>query len=133
MHPVLEKWHEYYEKRDLSILNEILAEDATFYSPVVHTPQRGKMITSIYLASAFEVFGGQEEEHSFKYVHEMVSGNHIHLEFETEIDGIHINGIDMIEVNDEGKIINFKVMIRPLQGINKIHQKMGEMLKKFKG
>ena len=120
----ISKWHNIVRTRDASGLDELLAEAVVFYSPVVHTPQIGKAITTMYLTAAVKVFGNE----SFRYVREIVGDSSAVLEFETEIDGILINGVDMIAWNDDGKIIEFKVMIRPLKAINLIHQKMGEML-----
>lgn len=120
----VEEWHEIVRTRDASGLGELLADDVVFYSPVVHTPQVGKAITTMYLAAAVHVFGNE----SFRYVREVVGENDAVLEFETEIDGILINGVDMIKWNDAGQITEFKVMVRPLKAINLIHEKMGAML-----
>jgi hypothetical protein len=120
----LEAWHNIVRTRDASRLGELLADDVVFYSPVVHTPQVGKAITTMYLSAAVHVFGNE----SFKYVREIVGESDAVLEFETEIDGIVINGVDMIKWNEAGKITEFKVMVRPLKAINLIHQKMGELL-----
>ena len=117
-------WHKIVRTRNASGLGELLAEDVVFYSPVVHTPQHGKAMTTLYLTAAVKVFGND----SFRYVREIVGDTDAVLEFETEIEGILINGVDMMRWNDEGKITEFKVMIRPLKAINLIHQKMGEML-----
>jgi hypothetical protein len=95
-----------------------------FYSPVVHKPQIGKAITTMYLSAAVHVFGNE----TFRYVREVIGESDAVLEFETEIEGIVVNGVDIIRWNDEGKITEFKVMIRPLKAINLIHEKMGEML-----
>jgi hypothetical protein len=122
----LETWHNIVRTRDASGLDKLLADDVVFYSPVVHTPQVGKAITTMYLTAAVHVFGNE----SFKYVREIVGERDAVLEFETEIDGIVINGVDMIKWNENGQIIEFKVMIRPLKAVNLIHQKMGEMLKR---
>jgi len=132
MHPTHKKWHDYFDTRDPKILKEILAEDAAFHSPVVHTPQKGKKITAIYLSSALQLLAEHGAAHDFKYVNEVANNRHFHLEFECSLDGIKINGLDMIEINEEGKIVNFKVMIRPLKAINMVHKKMGEMLAKAK-
>lgn len=120
----LETWHNIVRTRDASGLNELLDDDVVFYSPVVHTPQVGKAITAMYLSAAVHVFGND----SFRYVREIVGDSDAVLEFETEIDGIVINGVDMIKWNENGQIIEFKVMIRPLKAVNLIHQKMGQML-----
>ena len=122
----LASWHRIIETRDATQLADLLADDVVFYSPVVHTPQVGKPITAMYLSAAIKVFGNE----SFRYVREIVDGSDAVLEFETEIDGIVINGVDMIKWNEDGKITEFKVMIRPLKAINLIHQKMGAMLQK---
>lgn len=120
----ISSWHEIIGTRDPSGLAELLADDIIFFSPVVHTPQVGRAITTKYLAAAIHVFGND----SFRYVREVIGQTDAVLEFETEIDGIIINGVDMIKWNDEAKIVEFKVMIRPLKAINLIHLKMGEML-----
>ena len=120
----LELWHKLAAQRDIAGLNELLADDATFFSPVVHTPQRGKAITQQYLAAAFQVFFND----TFRYVRELKSERDAMLEFEVMLDGIAINGVDMLRWNDSGQVTEFKVMLRPLKAINLIHQKMGAML-----
>lgn len=120
------KWHEIIISRDLGKLSQILSEDVIFYSPVVHTPQVGKKLTQLYLSAALHVIAND----TFKYLKKVIDGNETILEFEVEIDGIIVNGVDIITWNN-GKITEFKVMIRPLKGINLIHQKMGELLLKF--
>ncbi|GLQ07889.1 nuclear transport factor 2 family protein [Sneathiella chinensis] len=126
-HPVIDRWHEVIKSGDIKALEALLDDEAVFHSPVVFTPQRGRRITTLYLAAAFQVLGGS----SFKYLREVIGETDAVLEFQTEIDGITINGIDMIQWNDAGKITDFKVMVRPLQAINKVHEKMGEMLEKY--
>lgn len=123
----LKNWHKMLETGDNSLLADILAEDVVFHSPVVHTPQVGKPITTLYLSAASDVLGGD----NFHYLREVVDGNHAILEFQTEIDGIKVNGVDMISFDDAGKINDFKVMVRPLKAINLVHQKMGEMLQQL--
>jgi hypothetical protein len=122
----ISQWHNIVRTRDASGLADVLAEDVVFYSPVLHTPQVGKAITTMYLGAAVKVFGND----SFQYVREIVGETNAVLEFETQIDGILINGVDLIAWNDEAKITEFKVMIRPLKAINLIHQKMGEMIQR---
>jgi SnoaL-like domain len=117
-------WHQIARTRDVRGLDALLAEDVVFYSPVVHTPQVGKAITRSYLAAAFQVFFNE----TFQYVRELSSGRDAVLEFEVEIEGIKVNGVDLIKWNDTGKIVEFKVMVRPLKAINLIHQKMGAAL-----
>lgn len=129
MTSALEKWHQIVRARSNSCLNELLADDVVFHSPVVHTPQVGKAITAMYLTAAMRVFGTE----CFKYVREVASESDAVLEFETEIDGIIVNGVDMIKWNDDGKIIEFKVMVRPLKAINLILEKMRAMLQSAGG
>jgi hypothetical protein len=114
------QWHQLVANRNTAALDALLAEGAVFHSPVVHTPQAGKARVAKYLTAAFAVFSGA----SFRYVRELVGEHDAVLEFVTEIDGIVVNGVDMITWNDEGRIVDFKVMIRPLKAINVIHQKM---------
>lgn len=121
----IETWHNIVRTRDASGMSDLLADDIVFYSPVVHTPQIGKTITTMYLTAALHVFGND----TFRYVREVVGESDAVLEFETKIDGIIVNGVDMIRWNSDGKITEFKVMLRPLKAVNIIHEKMGAMLK----
>ncbi|MGA3282359.1 MAG: nuclear transport factor 2 family protein [Smithella sp.] len=121
-------WHKLLETKDAAGLDEILADNVVFHSPIVHTPQEGKPITKLYLTAALYVFNNG----SFKYLRKIISGNNAVLEFTTEIDGITVNGVDMITWGADGRITDFKVMIRPLKAINLIHKMMGEMLQKIK-
>ena len=120
----LAAWHALATRRDAGGLDALLADDAVFHSPVIHSPQVGKALTQRYLAAAFEVFFNP----SFRYVREIVGERDAVLEFMVEIDGIGVNGVDMIKWNDAGLIVEFKVMLRPLKAINLIHQKMAAML-----
>ena len=120
----IDAWHRMVEKRDLAGLKALLDDDAVFHSPVVHTPQVGKAITKKYLTAASQVFFHE----SFRYVRELQSDCDAVLEFEVKLDGITVNGIDMIKWDAAGKITEFKVMIRPLKAVNLIHQRMAAML-----
>jgi hypothetical protein len=119
-------WHRLVEQRDVKGLDDLLADDAVFFSPIVHAPQLGKALTTLYLSAAFSVFFNE----TFRYVRELTGPTDAILEFDVEIDGIRVNGVDMIRWNDAGKISEFKVMIRPLKAINLIHQKMAAMLQR---
>jgi hypothetical protein len=123
----LDTWHQIILNQNKKELSDILADDVIFHSPVVHTPQKGKQITYMYLSAAFEVLVND----TFKYIREVENSTDSLLEFEVLIDGILVNGIDMITWNNEGKIIDFKVMLRPIKAVNLIHQKMGELLMKY--
>lgn len=125
----LDKWYGYMKSHDHAALWDLLHPDAVFESPVVHTPQRGREITFKYLASAKKVLGGP----GFKYVGEWRSDNGAVLEFENDIEGTRINGVDIITFSDDGRLItHFKVMVRPLKAINLLHRLMGEQLTKLK-
>lgn len=125
----LARWHTYIEGgSDPALLSELLAEDAVFHSPVVHTPQAGKPIVMAYLVAASHVLGNE----AFRYVRELVDGDEMMLEFVTELDGITVNGVDIIRWNADGKISDFKVMVRPLKAINKVWEMMGAQLAKAK-
>ena len=120
----LDKWYAYIKSHDGAALWDLLHPDAVFESPVVHTPQRGRDITFKYLASADKVLGGP----TFAYRGEWRSKNGAVLEFETEIEGITINGVDIISFDQDERIVHFKVMVRPLKAINLLHRLMGEQL-----
>ena len=125
--PALDSWYAYMASHDKAALWDLLDPDAVFESPVVHTPQRGRDIAFKYLAGADQVLGGP----GFRYIGEWRNETGAILEFETEVEGIRINGIDMLAFSDDGlRIMNFKVMIRPLKAINLLHRLMGEQLAK---
>lgn len=124
----LQAWHRVVTSRDASQLADLLADDVVFHSPVVHTPQRGKAITTQYLTGALHVLNNG----SFRYEREIAGTHDAVLEFVTEIDGIQVNGVDLIRWDDSGRITDFKVMLRPLKAVNIVHQKMGEMLQRLK-
>ncbi len=122
-HPI-DTWHRLVRTHDPLGLAMLLADDAVFHSPVVHTPQRGKKLAAGYLGAAFHVFFNP----SFRYLREIRGESDAMLEFETEIDGVLVNGVDIIRWNEAGQIVDFKVMIRPLKAINVVHQRMAAML-----
>jgi hypothetical protein len=120
----LDKWYGYMKSHDRTTLWNLLHPDAVFESPVVHTPQRGRDIAFKYLSIAEKVLGGP----GFSYTGEWRSENGAVLEFETQIDGILINGVDIITFGGDGMITHFKVMVRPLKAINMLHRLMAEQL-----
>lgn len=129
-HAGLARWHAYMESGgDAAALSAIIADDCVFHSPVVHTPQAGKPIVMAYLIAASHTLGND----SFHYVRELVDGDEMMLEFVTEMDGITVNGVDIIRWNADGQISDFKVMVRPLKAINKVWEMMGAQLAKAKG
>lgn len=120
-------WHGYMDGgADADVLRSMIAEDAVFHSPVVHTPQVGRDKVFAYLFAASKVLGSEH----FTYVREIVGGDQAMLEFTDTLDGIHINGVDIIRWNDAGQIVDFKVMVRPLKAVNKLWEQMGAMLAK---
>lgn len=125
-HQTLEAWHQVIAQQDVQGLDTLLAHNAVFHSPVVHTPQRGKPLVKKYLTAAFSVLGHE----SFRYVREIVDGRHAMLEFTVELDGILVNGIDIITWNDNGRIADFKVMIRPLKAIHLVKDRMMETMQR---
>ena len=121
---LIHKWHKVLKNDDQGLLENIIADDAIFSSPVVFTPMEGKEITLMYLSAAGQSFNMEK----FQYTKEIHDGMNSVLEFETYIDDISVNGVDIIEWNEEGKIVNFKVMIRPFKAVQKVQQKMVEAL-----
>ena len=121
----LANWHRVFRNgASPEELLEIVGEDAVFHSPVVHTPQRGRRIVVAYLAAAGQTLGND----GFRYVREIVDGNNAMLEFETTLDGIHVNGIDLIRFDEDGMIADFKVMVRPVKAVNKVWEMMAAQL-----
>ena len=126
MNPIKE-WHEIVKSGNTENLSSIIDSDCIFYSPVVFTPQKGKEITIKYLSAAALVFG----DDSFKYIKEVINEKNACLEFELKLNGIEINGVDLISWNDKNKISEFKVLIRPLKGVQLIHELMGGTLEQI--
>jgi hypothetical protein len=122
--PAIERWEHIVKSRDMDLLDQLLADDVVFESPVVHTPQVGRAITRTYLVAALQVLTGPE----FRYVGRWLSEQSAVLEFETQLAGLTINGVDIISWNSEDRINRFKVMVRPLKAINAVHQAMGRQL-----
>jgi thymidine kinase len=127
-HSYLKKWHKGLVSNDPKLLDEILDESCIFTSPIVFKPIEGKEMSKLYLMGAGQTF----DMDRFKYVRELVDGLDSVLEFETYIGDISVNGVDIIRWNDEGKIVDFKVMIRPLQAIGALQEKMSQALKSLK-
>lgn len=122
-HPIA-RWHRLVKERNVDDLDEMLADEVVFYSPILFTPQRGKPLTILYLAGAFQILGNDK----FHYVREIVGEWDAALEFETEIEGIYVNGIDLLRWNDAGLLIEFKVMLRPLKAIQLVQRLVSELL-----
>jgi hypothetical protein len=134
---VVAQWHAYLRGELPGGLDKLLDDEVVFYSPIVFTPQRGKRITSLYLQAAAQTFPGDGAKSSredtgpggsFHYTKTMLGNDTAILEFETTMEGKYVNGVDIIRCNDVGRIIEFRVMIRPLQAVNLVHQQMAAML-----
>lgn len=125
----LDTWHKFVNERNIHELNSFISDDVTLFSPVVFKPIKGKFMVTMYLQAAAEIIAND----SFKYVREVVDKQNAILEFETEINGLSVNGVDMLQFTKDGKLKEIKVMIRPLKGVNVVHQKMAEYLEKIKG
>jgi len=140
IHAVIEQWHAHMRGELKNGLDILLDDDCVFFSPIVFTPQVGKEITKMYLLAAGQTLPGEKSTSTsdsdsstkFRYTKEVLDGNTAVLEFETTIEGKYANGVDIITCNDEGKIVEFRVMMRPLQAINAVHRQMGEALDKMK-
>ena len=122
--PALEAWHALVAARDPAALEALLAEDAVFHSPVVHAPQAGRPLVARYLGAALEVLGRGD----FRYVREIVGVQDAVLEFEVELDGIVVNGVDLLRWDEAGRIVDFKVMLRPMRAIEYVRQAMAARL-----
>ena len=123
---VIERWHDYVAQGDPALLEALIADDCVFQSPAVHSPQVGKAITLKYLRAALVVLNGP----GFRYLDQWVLGDKAVLEFEAEVDGLIVNGVDMIWWNEAGQITRFKVMVRPLKALNALVARMAEELQR---
>lgn len=122
----VQAWHKLLEEGSIDRIETILDKKAVFYSPVVFQPQSGRKLTALYLANAYKMFFAEGND-SFQYVREIHSDTDSILEFTCEVEGIQINGVDILKWTAEGKIQEFKVMIRPHKAIEKVKEKMGEL------
>jgi len=141
IHDVIERWHAHMRGELPGGLDELLHDDVVFYSPIVYTPQEGKAITTMYLMAAGQTLPGDRPEGAppgegsggFRYTKKVLDGDTAVLEFETTVEGKYVNGIDIIRCDDDGKIVEFRVMIRPLQAVNLVHAQMKAMLETMQG
>jgi hypothetical protein len=144
---VIRRWHLHVRGQLPGGLDELLDDDVVFYSPIVYTPQEGKAITKLYLEAAGQTLPGDPTSSApkgsagapgraashggFRYTKQVLTGDTAVLEFETTVDGKYVNGVDIIRCNDEGRIVEFRVMLRPLQAVNLVHQQMAAMLERM--
>lgn len=139
IHDVIERWHEFMRGERPGGLDELLDDDVVFYSPIVYTPQRGRDVTTRYLQAAALTLAGEDtagpattSERGFAYTKQVLAGDTAVLEFETTVGGTYVNGVDIIRCNHSGRIVEFRVMIRPLQAINLVHEQMRTTLETFR-
>lgn len=125
------RWHRYLRGDLAGGLDALLADDVVFYSPVVFTPQRGKDVTKLYLGAAQVILTGEPGPGGFRYTKEVVAGDTAVLEFETTVRGKYVNGVDIIRVDGTGRIVEFRVMIRPLRAIDVLHEEMRARLEEL--
>lgn len=142
---VIERWHLHLRGQLPGGLDELLHDDVLFFSPIVFTPQRGKQLTTMYLEAAGQTLPGDGAASMadpaagggagssggggrFRYTKQVLSGDVAVLEFETTVEGLYVNGVDIITCDDDGRIVEFRVMVRPLQAVNMVHRQMAEML-----
>ena len=144
---VVDRWHRFLRGDLPGGLDSLLDDDVVFYSPIVYTPQRGKAVTTLYLRAAAQALPGDPpsdgdgaarsgdaplgDSTGFRYTKKVLAGDTAVLEFETSIEGRYVNGVDIIRCNDAGRIVEFRVMIRPLQAVNLVHRQMGETLERM--
>lgn len=124
MAAAIDHWHRLMTARDAAGLHDLIADDCVFQSPAVHSPQVGKAITIKYLSAAQAVLGRP----SFRYIEEWIDEASAVLEFELDLDGIHVNGVDIIHWNADDKITNFRVMIRPVKALQAVMPAMAAVL-----
>jgi hypothetical protein len=123
----LRTWHAIVAARDPALLDDLLAEDVEFRSPAVFAPQQGKALTTLYLSGALVVLGP-----SLRYVSEWHDDRSAVLEFEASLDGLYVQGVDILRWNAEGKLVSFTVMVRPLRGLEKLVELMARQLAAFR-
>lgn len=142
IHAVIDRWLAHMGSHDNAALDELLDDDCVFISPIVFTPQEGKALTKLYLSAAGVALPGEAQgagadgsgsEGKFRYTKKVLDGHHAVLEFETSVEGKYVNGVDIITCNDAGKIVEFRVMIRPLQAVNAVHAQMKAQLERMQG
>ena len=122
MNETLSRWHEFVATQDAGILDEILAEEVKFHSPFVWKPKEGKAMTIRILTTVTTVF------EDFRYVREIIDGQNFALEFEARVGALTLRGVDLIQPGEDGKIVDFEVMVRPANALQALGMEMGKKL-----
>ena len=131
LHPVvaesMKRWHTMIDTRDLSALSNLLSDDVVFRSPMAHTPYPSAPVVAMILSTVINVF------ENFRYHRDFASvdGKNVVLEFSAEVGGKELKGIDMIQFDEQGKIVEFEVMIRPMSGLQALGEEMGRRVGAF--
>jgi hypothetical protein len=121
--PAIAAWHRLAAAKDPALLDALLADDCVFRSPAVHTPQEGKEVTTQYLSAALVVLGP-----TLTYRREWYAEDSAVLQFEAQLDGLTVDGIDMITWGEDGRITEFAVMVRPVKALHKLMELMAAEL-----
>src|SRR5882672_5703500 len=129
---VIEKWQAHLRGELPGGLDELLDDEVVFYSPIVYTPQVGKAITKLYLQAAGQTLPGEKSAATSPGGDASSSGFH-YTKIVMTVEGKYVNGVDIFRCNDEGRIVEIRVMLRPLQAINLVHQQMGKALERMQG
>lgn len=128
LHPAaaesLATWHRMVAARDLKDLPTILHPDAVFRSPMAFPPYQSAQAVTLVLNTVMDVF------ENFSYHRELASGDgqSVVLEFSAHVGDKQLKGIDLIRFDEQGRIVEFEVMIRPLNGLHALGQEMGKRL-----
>jgi hypothetical protein len=140
---VVDRWHDFLRGVLPGGLDELLHDDVVFHSPIVYTPQEGRALTTMYLEAARHTLpgdgatgpmgsdGDRDRPGRFRYTKQVLGGDTAVLEFETTVDGTYVNGVDIIRCDEDGRIVEFRVMLRPLRAVNLVHRQMAAMLERM--
>jgi hypothetical protein len=119
----LRRWHAVVESKDPALLDDLLADDVVFRSPAVFAPQEGRALTTSYLSAAVRVLGP-----TLRYVGQWHDHASAVLEFEADLDGVYVEGVDILRWNAQGRLVSFTVMVRPMRALQKLVELMAAQL-----
>jgi len=118
----LVKWHRFVSEQDMQALAAALADDVVFRSPVLWKPKEGKATAMLYLSSAARVL------EDFTYHRQFVGDDAVVLEFSAHVGTLSVKGVDIIQFNEAGQIVDFEVMVRPASGLQALGAAMAQQL-----
>jgi SnoaL-like domain len=123
LHPkaliTLTRWHAMVKARDFTLLEELMAAQAVFRSPLAFSPYQGPQTVSRILNAALDTFSDFHYEREF-----CADPLNLALEFRARVDERQVKGIDLIRFDAEGQILEFEVMVRPMSGLAKLGEHM---------